>query len=166
MLKKCVFFAGLVTLAGCASTARLPIAQDVQNVTFTSSFAAQDIERGDLMTVRSVQTQGFNWAEFAGASCRLQGRGFETSFQTPAVLRLPVYLKRTDDVRIQCRATFEGRDVVSGKTVEAINLNAPKDEGVTLRTGTSGTSLDAVISLRDRDKDRFDYPKSVNIVFR
>jgi hypothetical protein len=50
--------------------------------------------------------------------------------------------------------------------VTAVNLSAPKNEGMSLSVGTAGTKFGAVFDLRDRSKDRFKYPAQFRIIFQ
>lgn len=153
----------VLALMGCAEP---PVTTPPVIMQFSSPQSAAKVNSYDLVTVRTVTGQFRNRRTVQGAACDVFGPGYSASFVSPAILQLPLYRGDTSDVRVACKAPVDGAVKSDAVTVPATNLSAPDDEGITIRTGSSGTSLDAVFSIRDRSEDRFDYPSSTTLVLR
>lgn len=166
MLKKLLLVGLLAGISGCDYGPKLPFTQAPVDVTFTSGAARANVDRLDIIDVRAYLRQDKEWVEKSSARCTLRGQGFRASFSPPAQVLAPVYRGRTDPIFILCRMSVNGVERVTSQTIEARNLSRPDDEGVTITTGTEGTSVAAVINLRDRTKDRFDYSSVVHLRFR
>lgn len=153
-----------LAIAGCSQG--LPITTPLVEVSMTGAGAMPQVRRLDVVEIRSVQGSAFRQNEFGGAQCQITGTGFRAAFTTPARLRLPVYDGRTDAVSLTCTARFAQGMITRSDVIEAKNLTADAvDEGITIGIGTGGTSIRAAISLRDRSKDRFDYPSRFTVRF-
>lgn len=149
--------AGLA-LAGCAAS--FPDAPQVTPARIAA--APGPLVRIDPVYVQSFRQNGLSRTAAPGAACVLEGAGLEANFTTPALVRMPVYAGRTSDATITCR--LGGR--VQSRLLEAINLTAEAaEEGLRIETGNKGTSVELGISIRDRSKDRFDYPSSLPFIF-
>ncbi len=155
----------VAALAACGTGPKLPITQPVVNLVSPQAEAADDFHRPDLIEVRSILREGINWREIGPADCTARANGQEANFETPALIQVPVFFGKTRSVLIQCRMAVGGIARVTGTTVDAVNLSRPDNEGVTISVGSEGASVGAVVSLRNRDKDRFDFPAKVTVTF-
>lgn len=158
-------FVPIIALAACVTGPKLDITQPPIDMTFQTKHATRNVDRLDLIEVRTILNRQGNWQEIGPTLCTAYGRGFEATFKTPAILRVPVYYGSTSPLRIQCKTDIDSKPRVSGKTVDAENLSAPKDEGIGITTGSGGTEVNAVIGIRNRNKDRFNYPSRVTVTF-
>lgn len=158
-----VFFC--VLAVGCATGPSLPITQPPVDMRKTQSLPFQNFDRIDQVSVRTIVRKGTSWSEIGEVLCHVKGRGFERHFTSPAILNIPVFFGKTDEMAFECSGTVENRNLRTSKKVTPKNLSAPENEGVTLSVGTGGTSVEGVVSIRDRKKDRFDYPSSVTLTF-
>ncbi len=162
-MKNCVLSALILALGACAAA---PITTPPVSMTFSDPALESRVDTFDIVEVRTVTGQFASRETVEGAACEVFGTGFSATFQSPAVLNMPLFRGRTSDARITCRATLDGQTLTDARTLEVRNLSAPENEGITISTGTSGTSVGAVFSIRDRSKDRFDYPRSTVLVLR
>jgi len=155
----------MTALAGCATGPKLPITQPVIDLVSASAENHPNFDRPDLIEVRSILVNGFEWQEISGSQCSIKANGVTRNFTPPALIQVPMFYGKTRSLLIQCRNTINGISRVSGTTLEPKNLSAPDDEGVTISVGSEGTSVGAVVSLRNRNKDRFDFQRKVNVSF-
>lgn len=153
----------VLALMGCGAP---PVTTPPVAVQFSPPQNAAKANSYDLITVRTVTGQFSKRQAVNGAACDVYGPDYTAQFFSPAIVQLPLYRGDTSDVRIVCTAIVGGAYKSDAVTVPATNLSAPDDEGITIRTGSSGTNIDAVLSIRDRSEDRFDYPSGVTLVLR
>ena len=106
--------------------------------------------------------------EIAEAECILftLNNSVSTKFQTPAHVRVPIYNGKPPDIEGQCRTKDGEMETTALFKVSAKNISRPKNEGVTISVGTSGTAVSALFSVRDRTKDQFNYPSYFNIILQ
>ncbi len=156
----------LTTLVmGCATGPKLPITQPIVSFVPASAERHHRFDRPDLVEIRTIQRDGVRWSEIGGASCTMTANGLSQTFEPPVLVKVPLYYGRTRSLFVQCRATINGRSRVSGTTVDPTNLSEPDDEGFIIGVGSDGPSVGGVISIRNRNKDRFDYQHRINITF-
>ncbi|MGV6840670.1 MAG: hypothetical protein ACWA40_10805 [Planktomarina sp.] len=158
-----LFAIPIVALVGCGAP---PVTTPPVAVQFSPPQNAAKVDSYDMITVRTVTGQFTKRQTVEGAACDIYGPDYTARFTSPAIVQLPLYRGDTSDVRVVCKANVNGVQKSDAATIPATNLSAPDDEGITLRTGTSGTSIEAVFSIRDKSRDRFDYPSSVTLVLR
>lgn len=158
MLRFLAFLPLLAIITACDSIGGAPITTPPVEVKFDAD-PGRPPAKLDAVTIRTYK---FREGEVVGASCVLNGTGYSSSFTTPAVVQLPLFLGRTDDAFVRCSNNQGAGQAV----LEAENLSAPENEGLTISTGTAGTRVSALFSIRNRAKDRFNYPSFLRITLR
>ena len=155
-----------LVLALTACNAPLPIADYIGDARSPNAKITTKPSRFDAITFRSFRAGSLQ--EVAGADCVISTPNISVSaqFRTPARVRVPIYNEKPANIAGQCRSPNGEIELVAVFEVTAVNLSAPKNEGLSLSVGTSGTKLGAVFGLRDRSKDRFKYPAQFRIIFQ
>ncbi|MGB1236209.1 MAG: hypothetical protein ACPG5U_10790 [Planktomarina sp.] len=156
----------ILAALGLAACGQPAVTTPPVSMTFTSQAAQSGIDTFDLVTIRTTTGSFTNTRQVVGAQCEVFGTEYSAKFQSPAVLRMPLYRGRTSDARVVCRGNVNGATREGATTLEATNLTAPDNEGITLSVGTGGTKIGAVFSIRDRARDRFSYPNNLRVQLR
>jgi hypothetical protein len=154
-----------LVLALTACNGPLPIADYISDARSPNAKITTKPSRFDAITFRSFRAGSLQ--EVAGADCVISTPNISISaqFRTPAQVRVPIYNEKPANIAGQCRSPNDETGLAAVFEVTAVNLSAPKNEGVSLSVGTSGTKFGAVFGLRDRSKDRFKYPAQFRIIF-
>ncbi|MEM1274856.1 MAG: hypothetical protein AAGF88_13650 [Pseudomonadota bacterium] len=155
-----------LSLIGCAQSgtqtdAAKPIVFEV-----TGPQAAQAFDRLDRIRVRTFTRQGLRRSEVTGLSCTATGTGLRATFTSPATLAAPTYRGRTDPITISCTRRLETTQTVSRQITPVNTTKDNLDSG--LRIGVSsndGVNIRLGVSIRDKTRDRFDYPATALIDF-
>ncbi len=148
-----------------ACTNPIPSGETV-SFTVTGRQAAQTLDRLDPMTVRTFARSGLARQELTALPCTATGTGLRATFISPATLAVPTYRGRTDPITVSCRRRSD--TVQSASRVVSPTNQTEEDLDTGLRIGVSsseGLDVRLGVSIRDKSRDRFDYPSSVLIDF-
>lgn len=103
----------LMVLAGCSDSA-LGIDSPPVSMDYSPDFDTKRVKYETSVAFRSYQPADDKSAEFAGAKCDAVTREFKASFETPAVVKLPVIKGRPSTMNVTCRSG----DKTAGKIVK------------------------------------------------
>ena len=159
ILRYCMFG---VVLTACVTS--LPIANFVTDARSPNAKITTKISRFHVITFRTFRAG--TTQEIAEAECILStlDNSISTKFRTPAHVRVPIYNGKPPDIDGQCRTKGGETKTTALFKVSAKNTSMPKNEGVTISMGTSGTTVSALFSLQDRTKDQVNYPSQFSIM--
>ena len=159
-----MLFAAPALLAGCVATA--PITQPPVKVAFQSPDRVGQVTGVETVTVRARLTTNDQTAEVAAVPCRLSGPGYGATFQTPAVVELPLFGNTAPQLSLSCSYDGETRS----RALRATNVSeqerreARREAFDDLREeGASGLNVLLSVGFRRRGApgfDEFDYPNT------
>lgn len=144
----------LALLAGC--TAQMPVETPPIDVTYTQKAASQGIVKFANPTLR---TQRFGAdgkrSEISGVACKLQGSGFNASYTTPAIVRIPMKAGPPSSLVVTCNDGTNTRTQSYGAT----NLTAQRIQNSGgVAGGLVGALIaSAIVASRDTSKDEFEF---------
>ena len=153
-----------VVLTACVTP--LPIVNFVADARSPNAKITTKASRFHVITFRTFSTG--TTQEIAEAECILStlNKSISTKFRTPAHVRVPIYNEKPQDIDGRCRNKGGETETTALFKVSAKNTSMPKNEGVTISVGTSGTTVNALFSLRDRTKDQVNYPSQFSIMLQ
>jgi len=162
-MRSLIALATLTLLVACTT----PVARDdAIRFDVTGPQAGSEVNRLDHITVRTFMRRGLSRAELTGLPCTATGTGLRATFTSPATLAAPTYLGRTDPITVTCQRRTDTVQSAS-KIIKPTN-QTEEDLDTGLRIGVNsndGVSVRLGVSIRDKTRDRFDYPSSVLIDF-
>ncbi|MCH2078521.1 MAG: hypothetical protein MK180_16880 [Rhodobacteraceae bacterium] len=151
-------------LAGCVATA--PITQPPVKMSFQSSDRAGKVTGVETVTVHTRLATSDHTAEVAAVPCRLSGPGYSATFQTPAILELPLFGNTAPQLSLSCAYDGETRSrALTATNVSAQERREARKEAIEelSEEGASGTSVLLSIGFGRRGPrgfDEFDYPNT------
>lgn len=164
MKKAPLLFLAAASIAGC--TQNMEITKAPVEVQRTAGFATQNYVGHDQSVIRSHfakdEETGEKKAEFSGANCALKGRGFSTSFTTPAIVNLPDYDYYSQPVTGSCSVNGETRPIVLRPYNETVRARKAAASNSGAQGGLLGMVVTGVVSgiveaANDPTDDDWDY---------
>ncbi len=172
MLNKFFIFCTAVAIAGCGEKP-MEITKAPVEVNRTAGFVTENYVGDDQAYVRSYfpkdKEAEIDRAEFAGAACKLKGRGFTASFQTPAIVNLPDYDYYSQPVTGSCSVDGVVRPVVLkpyNETSRSRNaaVSGGASQGGLLGMAIAGIAVGIAEAANDPTNDDWDY-NNVDVEF-
>ena len=159
-----IFLTAPALVAGCVATA--PITQPPVKVSFQSPDRAGEVTGVETITVRTRLATTDQTAEIAAVPCRLSGPGYGMTFQTPAVIELPLFGNTAPQLSLSCSYDGETRSrALRATNVSAEERREARREAIEELRDEGASGLSVLVNIGfgrsgPRGFDEFDYPNT------